>query len=163
SPAQTYYYDETKTFHEDGFTYQCDNDEGNIRLYNSQNRFVYTEKTYRDGSKLPEDIARGRIHAIEEENWTRPKARSIANDTFSAGEKAIVKGWRYGIQMMIDTDTGKVTEVVFFFSARSPYARILPSTYREIERRLKTEIWFTITDVGKQLNFASLTWGHEVK
>ncbi|MDR1414945.1 MAG: DUF5043 domain-containing protein [Odoribacteraceae bacterium] len=163
SPAQTYYYDETKTFHENGFTYQCDNDGGIITLYNSQNRLTYADKTYKDGSRLPEDIYRGRVHAIEEEHWSRPRVRTIVNDAFSPAEKAIVKKWRFVISMLIDPDTGKVAEVIFYLPIKSPYTRIPPSTYYKIEQGLKKEICFTMTETGKQLNYALLSWEHEVK
>jgi hypothetical protein len=161
--AQTYYYDETKTFYENGYTYQCDNAVGNITLYNNQNRFTYAEKAYKDGSKLPEDIARGRVSAIEMETWSRPKARSIVNNAFPAQEKALVKGERLSISLYINPDTGKVIEVKFGFWNRSPFGRIPPSTYYKIEQQLKKEIWFTMTEVGKQLNFGFLFWGHEVE
>jgi hypothetical protein len=161
--TQTYYYDATKTFYENGYVYQCDNDGGNIMLYNKQPQFAYADKTYKDGSQLPEDMYTGRVSAIEMETWSRPKARSIVNDAFSTQEKTTVKGRRFVVTIYIDPDTGKVTEVVFRFSARSPYARIPPSTYYKIEQRLKKEIWFIMTDAGKQLNYALLTWEHEVE
>jgi hypothetical protein len=165
--AQTYssqtYYDKTKTFYENGFTYQCDNEERYITLYNKQNRYTYAEKAYKDGRKLPEDISDGRISAIEVETWSRPKARAIVNAAFSTQEKALVKGERFTISMYIDPDTGKVVEVNFGFWNRSPFGRIPPSTYYKIEQRLKQEIWFTMTEVGKQLNFGFLFWGHEVE
>jgi hypothetical protein len=161
--AQTYHYDETKTFYENGFTYQCDNAGEFITLYNKQNQFTYVDKTYKDGSQLPEDIYTGRVSAIEMETWSRPKTISIVNDGFSAGEKTIVKGRRCAISMLINPSTGKVAEVIFYFPAKSPYARIHPSTYYKIEQRLKKEIWFTMTEAGKQLNYALLNWEHEVK
>jgi hypothetical protein len=163
TPAQTYYYDETKTFHENGYTYQCDYVKGLVTLYNKQNRFTYAEKTYKDGRTLPEDISDGRISAIEVETWSRPKTRSIVNGAFSAQEKALVKGERFIVTMFIDPDTGKVIEVSFVFVVNSPFERIPPSTYYKIEQQLKKEIWFTMTDVGKQLNFGYLSWEHEVE
>jgi hypothetical protein len=161
--AQTYYYDETKTFYENGYTYQCDNREGNVTLYNKQNWLTYVDKTYKDGSKLPEDIYDGRIPGIVEDYWTRPKADSIGRHTFSPQEKDLVKGRRYGINMKLDPETGNVIEVVFFFPAQSPYGQIPLSTYYKIEQALKRELQFTITEVGKQLNYIPLIWSQEVK
>jgi hypothetical protein len=129
APAQSYYYDKTKTFNENGYAYQCDNVGGIVTLYNKQNRFTYAEKTYKDGSALPEDIYEGRV----------------------------------SMTMFIDPNTGKVIEVKFVTWIRSPYARISPSTYYKIEQQLKKEIWFTMTEVGKQLNFGYLNWEHEVE
>jgi hypothetical protein len=161
--AQTYYYDATKTFNENGYAYQCDNVGGIVTLYNKANQFTYAEKTYKNGRELPEDIYEGRISAIEMETWSRPKTRSIVNAAFSAQEKAMVKGERFVITMFIDPMTGKVIEVKFVTWIRSPYARIPPSTYYKIEQQLKKEIWFTMTEVGKQLNFGYLNWEHEVE
>jgi hypothetical protein len=161
--AQTYYYDETKTFYENGYTYQCDNDGGNVTLYNKQNQLTYVDKTYKDGSQLPENIYRGRVSAVEMETWSRPKARAIVNDAFSTQEKAMVKGRSFGITMYINPNTGKVVEVRFDLGAKTPYGKIPLSTYYKIEQQLKKEIWFTMTAVGKQLNYALLGWEHEVE
>jgi hypothetical protein len=162
APAQAFYYDETRTFHEDGFTYQCDNDGGNVTLYNKLNRLTYVDKTYKDGRELPEEIYRGRVHEFEDERWTRPKADSIARHSFSTQEKALLGDWRYGIDMRINPGTGRVDEVIFYFPARSPYGRVPPSTYYKIEQALKRDLRFTVTEAGKQLNYIQLVWSQEV-
>jgi hypothetical protein len=136
---------------------------GLVRLYNKANRFTYAEKTYKDGRELPEDISEGRVSAIEMETWSRPKTRSIVNGAFSAQEKAMVKGKRFVITMFIDPDTGKVIEIKFVLGSQSSFGQIPPSTYYKIEQQLKKEIWFTMTEVGKQLNFGYLNWEHEVE
>jgi hypothetical protein len=160
--AQTYYYNETKTFYENGYTYQCDNREGNVTLYNKQNWLTYVDKTYKDGSKLPEDIYRGRVQGFVEDYWTRPKADSIGRHTFSPQEKALIKDRSYVIALRINPETGRIDEVIFYFPAQSPYGQIPPSTFYKIEQALKREIWFTITEVGKQLNYVLISWEQEI-
>ena len=47
--AQTNYYTETKTFYENGYTYQCDVEKsGFVTLYNKASKWVYKKMIYKD-------------------------------------------------------------------------------------------------------------------
>lgn len=85
--AQTNYYTSTKTFNENGFTYQCDvESSGTIRLYNKTNKWTYSpqiDTTIRQPYMHP-DIY---VPLLEDDNTTRPKRFSIVNNAFSATEK----------------------------------------------------------------------------
>ena len=157
--SQNGYYTETKTFYEDGYTYQCEvcNDVLVI-LYNADKRFIgkplidkRTGKEY-DNAGQP---------LFEEETWSKPKCYSIINQTFTPEEKARLTGKELLISLYIDAQTGKIADVEFRFFAKAsfdPYATIPVSTYRQVEIELKKNVWFKPTAEGKNLNYIPLFW-----
>lgn len=163
--AQTYYYNTTKTFNENGYTYQCDVTSGSkeVRLYNKSNQFTYILPKYKDGSPLAPRYWDKYVHLLEDDNWTKPLCNSIVNNAFSTAEKLRVKGRELSVTMYINPDNGRVSEVKFWFLTDSPYATIPVSVYRTIETNLKNQIWFTSTTEGKKFNYVMRFWRHEVK
>jgi len=160
--AQAYYYNETKTFYENGYTYQCDRASyGIVTLYNKANQYTYTPNANKDGSPLG-DLDK-LLPFIAPDNWTKQKCFSIVNNAFSAAEKQRVKGAKVDVSMTVDTSTGKVIEVDFSLFYNTPTASIPVSTYRNLELALKSQIWFTLTNNGKKLNFVKVGWMHEIE
>ncbi|MDR1120492.1 MAG: DUF5043 domain-containing protein [Dysgonamonadaceae bacterium] len=160
--AQTYYYNETKTFSENGYTYQCDKASyWIVTLYNKANQYTYSHYERKDGNPIGniEDL----LPLIEDDNWTRQKCISIVNNAFSSAEKQRVKGAKVDVSMTVDTSTGKVIEVDFGLYYNTPEATIPVSTYRNLELALKNQIWFTLTDNGKKLKFIQRGWMHEIE
>lgn len=151
--AQTNYYTTTKTFNENGYTYQCDVSQSKgVTLYNKNNQWTNVNQIYKDSGKnfiMDDDCP----DVIEFDTWVDPKCESIINNAFSAVEKQRVKGHELFINMYISPDTGKVIDVDFFFVTFNPYATIPVSVYRKIEMEIKQNIWFVPTDEGKKLNY----------
>ena len=159
--AQTYYYNATKTFYENGYTYQCDVPEHELlTLYNANNIFSYQDMCYPDGSVYRYN---GRNSTMEQDTWTKPKCFSIVNNAFTPAEKARVLGEKIIITLIMNSQTGKVIEANFSFLTNDPFATIPVSVYRQMELKFKSEIWFTPTEEGKKLNYIMRTWVHEVK
>ena len=161
--SQINYYPMTKTFYEDGYVYQCDLDEsGRVTLYNKDNRFIYSKYANKDGTPVSSDVLLGKIHLIEDDNWTRRKSGEIADNIFSANERVRVANKEYSVRMIIDKSTGKVNEVFFSFMFNGPFITVPVSTFRKLELELKEKIWFTITPAGKKLKFILVAWRQEV-
>ena len=82
--AQTNYYTTTKTFNEQGYTYQCDvlDKAKFVRLYNKKNKFTYADQINKSTDKTI-TIAEENEEHIERETWTKPKCFSIINNAFS--------------------------------------------------------------------------------
>lgn len=160
--AQTNFYEVTKTFHENGYTYQCDVPPGKlVTLYNKSNTLTYMSQVYiSSGEILPVD---NRVGLLEDDSWTKLKCKSIVNNAFSAEEKKRMTGREFTISMYISPETGKVIEVNFIFTTFSPYATVPVVVYRKIELELKKNIWFTPTVEGKKLNYLIRFWRQEVK
>ena len=162
--AQTNYYTHDKTFYEDGYTYQCDVEEGSqsVTLYNKNSKYIYVEQINRyTGEQI--SIEQNRLSQFEDDLWTKPKCLSIVNNAFSPTEKQRVKGYEFTITMYIDPDSGKIIDVDFMFVTFNPYATIPVSVYRKIETEIKKNIWFTITPEGKKRNYIMLWWRQEPK
>ena len=81
--AQTNYYTETKTFYEDGYTYQCDlRGSGFVTLYNKENKWTYVDEIYKDTGEtfvMPE----AGIYLTDSDTWTDDKCRSIVIEAFT--------------------------------------------------------------------------------
>ena len=159
--AQTNYYTETKTFYEDGYTYQCDlRSSGFVTLYNKANKWTYVNEVYKDtGEKFV--MPDSGIDLTESDTWTKKKYRSIVIEAFTTEQKFRVKGRKVSIGMFINTDTGKVDEVNFEFVNFGGYATIPVAVYRKIELEIKKNIWFTLTEEGKKLNYILQWWAQD--
>ena len=130
--AQTNYYTTTKTFNENGYTYQCDVAASRfVSLYNKNNKWINIYPVYKDtGKSFVQDEAGDGIKLLESDTWTRSKRFSIVNSAFSASEKQRIKGHDFTIIMYINSGTGKVDEVSFEFPNFRPYATIPVSVYQ---------------------------------
>lgn len=160
--AQTRYYDKTKTFNENGYTYQCDVPSYKmVTLYNKANKLTYVDMVYKDTGKMPPMNVF--FPRFEDDDWTKPKCHSIVNNAFSTAEKQRLKGAELGIMMYLDSQTGKVIEVGFNFTTTNPFATIPVSVYRQIELELKQNIWFVPTAEGRRFNYLICAWRQEVK
>lgn len=160
--AQTNYYTTTKTFNQSGYTYQCDVPVGQlVTLYNTENLLTYTDVVYKETGKFYSPELGDPLHILEEDTWTKQLCHSIVDNAFSDSEKSRVKGRTFGITMCINSETGKVDEVYFNFTAFGPYATIPVSVYRKMETELKSKIWFTPTAEGRKLNYIYLGWSDE--
>ncbi len=159
--AQTYYYDVTKTFQENGYTYQCDVKRSTrVTLYNKENKLTNTKWTFKDTGEEPPFPYY--FDDLEDDTWTKRKSYAIVNDAFSEEEKQRIKRAKLDICIYINSNTGKVIEVDFIFLATDPLATIPVSVYRKIEVELKKNIWFKPTPEGKKMNYLVRTWLQEI-
>ena len=61
------------------------------------------------------------------------------------------------VVMYLNSETGKVEEVKFWFIDLDAYATLPISTYRNIEVQLINEVSYTPSAIGKQLNYIMLS------
>ena len=158
--AQTGYYSETKTFYEDGYTYQCDVENGVLAtLYNKDVKYYGKVKIDKRTGEEYEFHFENPPH-IEDETWSKPKAFEIVNQAFSPEQKAQLQGDELLIGLYIDSQTGKIADVVFDFPAvagMNEFHTIPVSVYRQIEVELKKNVWFT-PEEGKNLSYIYQCW-----
>jgi hypothetical protein len=162
--AQTYYYNETKTFYENGYTYQCDTDmrTARVTLYNKESKYTYERLVFKDGSDANGAMVFHGMRPLENDDWTYQTGVSIVDKAFSAEERKRVAGKELVVTQLIDSSTGKVIEVYFNFIYTAPFATIPVSTYRKIELELKEKVWFTPTADGKRMKFIMNSWRQEI-
>ena len=158
--AQTNYYPETKTFHENGYTYQCDvNEASMVSLYNAECTYYKTEQI---------DLTTGKRYEftpgkppLDREPYTKPKCFAIVNKAFPPEVKARINGRELTIVLYIESATGKIADVVFNFTTgklAEIYTQVPVSVYREIEVELKKNVRFTPSAVGKKQNYIFMFW-----
>lgn len=158
--AQTNYYTETKTFHEDGYTYQCDvNEAAMVSLYNADCTYYKTKQIDLTTGKAYRYIPG--LSPLEREARTKPQCFAIVNRAFPPEIKARVNGRELMIILYIEPTTGKIADVVFEFTTDNLaeiYTQVPVSVYREIEVELKENVRFTPSALGKKLNYIFMFW-----
>ena len=162
--AQTRFYDVTRTFHESGFTYQADVLGGMVTLYNKNaGRFTTPRQTFRDGRLISDDD-----RMIDDVEWETDfpmmnLAEQIVRNSLSAAERNRLRRGEYlGLRLIICSNTGNVKEVHFRFMRQSGYATIPVTTFRRMEVEIKSQVRFTPTDFGRNMNFIFRGWRIDV-
>ena len=163
--AQTNYYAVTKTFNEQGYTYQCDVSGGrNVTLYNKNNKWTYVNQM-KKGTNTPFYVTPENYSPLyvkdKNEAYNDSIFKVIVNNAF-ADYKGKMKGSKLTIITCTDSETGKISEVLFNFAGFTPYATIPVSVYREIETKL-IGLKFTLTPLAKTLNYVYQWWAIEPK
>jgi hypothetical protein len=171
--AQTNYYTETKTFRENGFTYQADVDRvvdrllrsgtlrstdidmndktGKVILSNKNNRYRFLPLTFRDGTPVDWDTweVTWEGHPLSIGN----NVRVIINSILSASERERMGKHRLEVTVFFNSDTGRAMETHFAFDTDNPFATLSVSVYRKIELEILRQITITPTPYGRRLSF----------
>ena len=155
--AQTRFYDTSRTFNEQGFTYVAnvigDGIAGGIvRLNNRDTRWIGRDQTNRDGTP------RGFGRTVEENNSVQMQqlARTIIQNAFTPAERQRLGGYSMEVILFMNPDTGVVDDVQFVFGITSGFATIPVTTYRRIELELKNRLRFVPTAEGRRRLFLTL-------
>lgn len=155
----TNYYLESKTFTREDYTYQCDVTPYKlVTLYNKGNTLTYEEIVYKSTQKVFDIEYWQKQNVVVDDEAMCKKVWYIVNDAFTREEARLFNNEELGFTLYIDSETGKVREVDFEFLSISSYAQFPVEKYREIEMKLKTEIQFTPSENGKQLNYIMMSW-----
>ncbi|MBQ3189566.1 MAG: DUF5043 domain-containing protein [Bacteroidaceae bacterium] len=153
--SQTNYYTETKTFYEDGYTYQVNTDT-DIELYNKDNKWVNVEQKYKFTGELY-FMSESDARPIYKDSWlmNRTLLYSIIESGFTKEQKEFLCKDDYDIiiTLYINSETGKVDDVSFTFDEFSAFKYIPVSVFREIELKIKERLTFAVTEEGKKLNY----------
>ena len=159
---ETILYKKTTTFDVDGYTYQCDVDDGSqfVTLYNKKNELTYKKIVYKATGKTYIG-SWNETKVIESNRLMSQQARFIVDQAFTKTMADEIGEPELTITMLLSSDTGKVMEVNFNFCTFEPYAKVPLHVYREIEVKLKEQIHFKPGEVGKQLNYIMLAWNQK--
>ena len=151
----------TATLQGDGYTYVKRYKHALVELYNSENSYVDVPLVYKStGERPPFDL---REQRVDEDGWSHDMTMSIINGAFSRDQKLLVSDRKLGIAIYINSTTGRISDVRFVFLERGPFSKIPLPVFREIEVKLKDEIYFTLTEAGRNVNYVFFYWNHEVK
>lgn len=161
----TNYYMETKTFNEQGYTYQCDVVKGRgVTLYNKNNKWTYIDQM-KKGTNTPFYVTPENYAPlyVEDKNeaYNDSIFKVIVNNAFANFKGKITK-WELTIITCTDSDTGRISEVTFEFPNFTNSATVPVSVYREIETKL-VGLKYTLTPLAKSLNYIYQWWPVELK
>ena len=151
------HYEHTRTFVEEGYTYQCDVKHGYVTLYNKDNKWTYADQI---------DKRTGKIFTTNLESSTPVDENSvkamlsIIDQAFSREEAQRIADNSFMIILFISPITGKVEEVCYNFFVFDACAKIPLSYYRDIEMKMKEKIHIQLTEEDKHLNFILLAGNH---
>ena len=153
------HYKETKTFVEDGYTYQCDVNYGLVTLYNKENKWTYEDQIDKQtGEVYNADSSNGPVLQMDEETYQ--KILKIINESFSYEETKRITDNGFITTLYVNPETGNINEVCYNFSIFSNSAQIPIAYYRDIEQKVKKQIQVTVTERGKLLNYIMIVTVH---
>ena len=164
--GQGVYYQTSTTYDlSDEVSFQCDVMEyGQVTLYNTNNLYTNVEWKYANGNPITVEIADGITPTFTMTEAADTNIQSRANNALTSSQKQIIGDWTLPISIIVNPQTGRIIEVRFSFGKNTPYNRIPPSTFRAIEQSFLSNPvipGFTVTAVGRQLNYIMFSWAHK--
>ena len=156
------YYRRDTVYVMDGYRYRCDGTKGMVMLYNADYTNLWEEKkqVYKETGKVF-DFGFGDIkkyNPILEDISMNQKVLDIVDNAFTKDFVSCLKGHEnITVTLFLDSETGRVEEVSFWFVPSSAFAFLPISVYREIELQLINEVSYTPSSIGKQLNYIMLS------
>ncbi len=152
--AQTYYYDVAGELSVENATYVCElTDYGWVTLHNKHITFGQDCPQVYNDTKMPVDDS------------TQPSEPWLIDDqqmfhvcdsiwlTTTAPYVSKKEADRTMIELYIDSQTGKVADVIFEFKGNAPVGKIPPAVYRKVELLLKEKLNFKVAAAGKKVNY----------
>lgn len=137
-------------------------DDADIYVYNECCRSRKDEPMYISGEKVPLEVSmtqEGRF-SVKPNAEQAQQMLTIVDDAFTIEQAESLRGYYMFIALRVSSTTGELTDVYFHFVKTTPYENIPIEVFRSIERRMKNELHFEITDFGRSLTYSSLGWAH---
>ena len=146
------HYEHTRTFVEEGYTYQCDMKYGYVTLYNAANQWTYADQIdNRTGKLYTSNLGENDVFEMSDE--TAKAIIRIVNQSFSQEEARRITDNGFMLTLFFSPVTGDLAEVCFNFSIFRDSARIPISYYRDIELQLKEQVHVKVLESGKHLTY----------
>ena len=135
-------------------------DNGSVYLYNEGGRARKEEPTYLNGEEVPVEVycTEEGSFSVQPDALQAQQMLSIVDDAFTKEQADSLRGWYMFIELRVSSITGELEDVFFHFATTTPYEKIPIEVFRNIERKMKSELHFEITNFGKSLTYSSLGW-----
>ena len=135
-------------------------DNGTVYLYNEGGRARKEEPTYLNGEEVPVEVywTEEGSFSVQPDALQAQQMLSIVDDAFTKEQANSLRGWYMFIELRVSSITGELEDVFFHFATTTPYEKIPIEVFRNIERKMKSELHFEITNFGKSLTYSSLGW-----
>lgn len=134
--------------------------EGSVYLYREGGRDRKEEPTYLNGEEVPVEVywTEEGSFSVQPDALQAQQMLSIVDDAFTKEQANSLRGWYMFIELRVSSITGELEDVFFHFATTTPYEKIPIEVFRNIERKMKSELHFEITNFGKSLTYSSLGW-----
>ena len=146
----------------DDYTYVCDTvlNFSEVRLYNIDNMPWEQDATLLSGDPIPSKyiVDPNGMYTVKPIYSTHLQKKSIVDNAFSKEQAELLNGEDLFIFLRVSSTTGKVTDVYFKFMTWEKYTEIPLDVFREMELKMKNELHFEITELGKSLTYSALFW-----
>ena len=135
-------------------------DNGSVYLYKEGGRARKEEPTYLNGEEVPVEVywTEEGSFSVQPDALQAQQMLSIVDDAFTKEQANSLRGWYMFIELRVSSITGELEDVFFHFATTTPYEKIPIEVFRNIERKMKSELHFEITNFGKSLTYSSLGW-----
>lgn len=156
------YYRKDTIYVMNGYRYSCKGTKGSVTIYNAdyQNQWENKRQVYKETGKRF-DFGFGDIdkyNPIIDDFSMDQKVLDIIDNAFTKEFVGYLDEHEcLTVTMFLNSETGRVEEVSFWFIPNSAYASLPISTYRKIELQLISEISYIPSEIGKQLNYIMLS------
>lgn len=153
------YYRKDTIYVMNGYRYRCEGTKGVVVLYNAdyQNQWENKVQVYKETGEYF-DSEFGKNNPIVDDFSMDQKVLNIIDNAFSKEFVEYLKDHEcLTVTMFLDSETGRVEEVSFWFIPNSAYASLPISTYRKIELQLINKVSYIPSEIGKQLNYIMLS------
>lgn len=136
--------------------------EGSVYLYREGGRDRKEEPTYLNGEEVPAEVylTDEGCFSVQPNALQAQQMLSIVDNAFTTEQADSLRGWYMFIELRVSSITGDIEDVIFHFATTTPYEKIPIEVFRNIERKMKSELHFEITNFGKSLTYSSLGWAH---
>lgn len=167
--VQSYYKigEHTVTVSADNTThiYKYTNNDIKIKLQNATNKYIGTPMDYTNGRTMAEaDNVLSEAFTPKnsvEETYAAMVALFDKTITETDGED-VRKNINHQVPMFmtlaVSSTTGKIMEAHYRISVGDGFDEVSPKAYYHIEKALKENISFNVTETGKQLNYLPITY-----
>ena len=153
------YYRKDTVYVMNGYRYRCDGTKGLVKIFNAdyQNQWEEQDQVYKATGKYF-DSDWGKLNPIMDDSSMDQKVRNIIDNAFSEEfVKNMIGDGLLTVNLFLNSETGRVEEVSFWFLPNDSYATLSLSAYRNIELQLIRDIRYAPTAIGKQLNYILLS------
>lgn len=153
------YYRKDTVYVMNGYRYRCDGTKGLVKIFNAdyQNQWEEQDQVYKATGKYF-DSDWGKLNPIIDDSSMDQKVRNIIDNAFSEEfVKNMIGDGLLTVNLFLNSETGRVEEVSFWFLPNDSYATLSLSAYRNIELQLIRDIRYAPTAIGKQLNYILLS------
>ena len=125
---------------------------------NSDDEFMDARLLLRDGTIPPHKYITRNNRPIEFTETQAQRLLNIIDESFNKQQVDTLNDQEVIVHINVRSDTGLPTGVTFTYYNDSGYENIPMEVWQSIEKQIKGEFYFTITDIGKSLNHCDIIW-----